>query len=297
MAIFDQSMDLAGHKVDAGQQADGSEALIFMIAGEGRMHAGLRRQVRCRGGRRLDPWLLAIRDDRNRVAGLLLRCDRGFLEALDLAVNARHFRHLLFKFRVAALQVVTHFVRLDLLLIEDLAHRALDQLVEAGVVLRWPMLTRVTGQKPGRSQLVGISQILRLPAGQRHQPRFGLGGDLGLFPWPRMIVERHHRAVGQGPLNTPLNRLMMQSQSPSDGKERWIFAVTQQYTGSFNPARRFRPRPRNRYQLRHIRIPDRQLNHPPPCQRAHQRDRSTQNSRSLGPKHGRRVPVRCSTAS
>jgi hypothetical protein len=33
-------MDLAGHKVDAGQQADGSEALIFMIAGEGRMHEG-----------------------------------------------------------------------------------------------------------------------------------------------------------------------------------------------------------------------------------------------------------------
>jgi hypothetical protein len=32
-------MDLAGHKVDAGQQADRAEALIFMIAGERRMHA------------------------------------------------------------------------------------------------------------------------------------------------------------------------------------------------------------------------------------------------------------------
>jgi hypothetical protein len=65
--------------------------------------------------------------------------------------------------------------------------------------------------------------------------------------------------------STPLNRLMMQSQRSCDGKERWIFAVTQQYTGSFNPARRFRPRPRNRHQLRHIRIADRQLNHPTPC--------------------------------
>src|SRR5262252_4759612 len=33
------------------------------------------------------------------------------------------------------------------------------------------------------------------------------------------------------------------------------------------------------------------------CQFAHQRDRNNQNSRSLGRKHGRRVPVRCSTAS
>jgi hypothetical protein len=57
----------------------------------------------------------------------------------------------------------------------------------------------------------------------------------------------------------------MQSQGSGDGKERWIFAVTQQYTGSFNPTRRFGSRPRNRHQLRHIRIADRQLNHPPPC--------------------------------
>ena len=35
-------MDLAGYKVDAGQQADRAEALIFVIEGEGRMHAGLK---------------------------------------------------------------------------------------------------------------------------------------------------------------------------------------------------------------------------------------------------------------
>jgi hypothetical protein len=156
-------------------------------------------------------------------------------------------------------------VRLDLLLIEDLAHRALDQLIKARVALSWSMLTRVAGEKPRRPQLVGISQVLRLPAGQRHQPRFGLGGDLRLFARPWTVVERRERTVGQRPLNTPLNRLMMQSQSSGDGKERGILAVSQQYTGSFNPARRFRPRPRNQHQLRHIRIADRQLNHPPPC--------------------------------
>ena len=51
------------------------------------MHAGLRRQVRCRGGNCLDPWLLVIGDDRNPVAGLVLRCDRGFLEDFDLVRN------------------------------------------------------------------------------------------------------------------------------------------------------------------------------------------------------------------
>jgi len=37
MALLRQSVDLAGHKVNAGQQANGAEALIFMIAGEGRV--------------------------------------------------------------------------------------------------------------------------------------------------------------------------------------------------------------------------------------------------------------------
>jgi hypothetical protein len=41
----------------------------------------------------------------------------------------------------------------DLLLVEDLAHRALDQLVEAGVALRWPILTsRPANQSQGTRQ-------------------------------------------------------------------------------------------------------------------------------------------------
>jgi hypothetical protein len=39
---------------------------------------------------------------------------------------------------------------------------------------------------------------------------------------------------------------MMQSQSSGDGKERWIFAIGQQYTGPFNTARQFRSRPHDR---------------------------------------------------
>ena len=130
------------------------------------MHAGFRRQVRGRGGNPLEPRLLVIGDDRDCVAGLLLRCGRGLPEDFDLAVNAQHLRHLLFKFGVAAFQVVTHFVRLDLLFIEDLTHRALDQLVEARVALLWSVLTSMAGQKPRHTQLVGIPKVVRLPAGQ-----------------------------------------------------------------------------------------------------------------------------------
>src|SRR6267378_783527 len=45
VAILDQGMDLAGDEVDAGQQADCAMALIFMLTCEGRMYAGLGRQV------------------------------------------------------------------------------------------------------------------------------------------------------------------------------------------------------------------------------------------------------------
>jgi len=61
-------VNLAGHKVDAGQQADGAVAFVFKVACEGWMNAGLRRQIggcRCDG---LDPGLLVVGDDRYLVA-------------------------------------------------------------------------------------------------------------------------------------------------------------------------------------------------------------------------------------
>jgi hypothetical protein len=41
VAIFDQGVDLAGNEVDASQQADSAVALIFVLACEGRVRAGL----------------------------------------------------------------------------------------------------------------------------------------------------------------------------------------------------------------------------------------------------------------
>jgi hypothetical protein len=73
----------------------------------------------------LDAGLLVVGDDRHRVARLLLRCDCGILQELHLAINAQHLGHFFRKLGIALLQVIAHLVRLHLLLIENLANRAL----------------------------------------------------------------------------------------------------------------------------------------------------------------------------
>src|SRR4051794_24023368 len=56
VAIFNRSVDLAGDKIDPGQQTDRAVALVFMLAGKGRVLAGLRRQIGGGRGDRLNPW-------------------------------------------------------------------------------------------------------------------------------------------------------------------------------------------------------------------------------------------------
>src|SRR5215469_9821679 len=83
VAIPDQSMDVPGQQIDAGQQSDGAMALVFMIAGKRRMHAGLGRQVGGRGCESRDAGLLVIGDDGHRILG------RGLLHYPHLAVDAQ----------------------------------------------------------------------------------------------------------------------------------------------------------------------------------------------------------------
>jgi hypothetical protein len=78
------------------------------------------------------------------------------------------------------------------------------------------------------------------------------------------LEKRKPLQPSNNPSGTRLSPMSSVRSELGDGKERGIFAVTQQYTGSFNPARRFGSRPCNRHQLRHILITDRQLN-PAPC--------------------------------
>ena len=176
------------------------------------MLAGRGRQVR--GGRcdRLDAGFLVVGDDRHRVARFLFRCGRRLLDELHFAIDAQNLRHLLLELRIAAFQVVADLVRLDLLLIEDFAQRALSQLGEAGVSLRRPMLARMAGQQPRRPQFVGIAEVLGLAAGEVDNPCLGLGGDASA-PCP---AADDRRAPPSAPRPAPARR----SAGPSDGAPR-----------------------------------------------------------------------------
>src|SRR5208283_2048394 len=111
----------------------------------------------------------------------------GLLDKLHLAIDAQNLRHLLLELRVAAFQVGVDLVRLYLLLIEDVAQRALSQLGKASVALCRPMLTRMAGEQPRGPQFVGIAEVLGLAAGEVDNPCLGLGGDRRLPAGPRSI--------------------------------------------------------------------------------------------------------------
>jgi hypothetical protein len=53
VALLDKRMDLAGQEIDPGKQAQRAVAPVLVIAREGRMDAGFRRQVRRRRADRL----------------------------------------------------------------------------------------------------------------------------------------------------------------------------------------------------------------------------------------------------
>jgi hypothetical protein len=108
----------------------------------------------------------------------VFRPSRTFLlQNRDLAIDAKNLRHFLFELSVAAFQVIAHLVRFQFLLVEDLAHRALDEVGKTLMPCRRPMLC----QEPRRPQLMRIAQFLCLATGQRDQPRLGFACDRRLL--------------------------------------------------------------------------------------------------------------------
>jgi hypothetical protein len=122
VAVSRQGMDFPGEKIDAGQQRDGARALLFVIAREALMCARCGRQVRRRVGDRLNAGLFVVGYDRHRIARRLFGGGRSLLDEFHLAIDAQHRRHFLLELRVAAFEVIAHFVRFDLLRVEDVAH-------------------------------------------------------------------------------------------------------------------------------------------------------------------------------
>src|SRR5262250_2444149 len=209
MAVLDQGMNLAGEQIDTGQQTDCAIALVLVVAREGRMFAGLRRQVRGGRSESLNAGLLVTGDDRHRIAGLLFCGGRGLFNELDLTVDAQNLRHLLFELRVTTFQVVAHLVRLYFLPVDYVAQRALGQFGKGAVPLCRALLARMAGEESRCPQFVWIPEFLGLAAGEVHNPSLGLGRDRGLLAGPGSITERRNWTISERPLNTALNGLMV----------------------------------------------------------------------------------------
>jgi hypothetical protein len=83
------------------------------------------------------------------------------------------------------------------------------------------------------------------------------------------VIKRRQRAIGQRPLDTALDFLMMNPKAAPHREKRWILTVGQQHLRPFNPARQLGPRARNRSQTCNLLISHRQIDRlPPSCHRA-----------------------------
>jgi hypothetical protein len=79
------SMDLPGEQINPGQRAERAMAFVLMITREGRVDAGLGRQIwrrRCDG---LDSRLFVVGEIATGLPGFLL--GGGLFEDLDLAID------------------------------------------------------------------------------------------------------------------------------------------------------------------------------------------------------------------
>src|SRR6266436_3794876 len=105
VAVSDERMDLPGKQVDSGQQAKRAMTFVLVIPREGRVDAGLGRQIGCRRCDGLDSRLFIVGDDRYSLDGFG-RLGVSLFQNLDLAVDAENLRHLLLKFGIATFQIV-----------------------------------------------------------------------------------------------------------------------------------------------------------------------------------------------
>src|SRR5215475_8576679 len=264
MTVPDERVNLSGEQINTGQQTNSAMAFVFVIACEGRMHAGLGWQVRRRIGDRLNAWLFIIRNDRDGIARLLFGSRRGLLDELDLAINTQNLSHLLLELRVAAFQIIADLVRLDLLLVKDLDQGALSQLGEATMPLWRPMLTRMACEKARRPQFVRVAEFLGLTAGQVFNPSLSFSGDRRCLAGRRPVIEGCHRAFDCGPLHAALGRLMVHPRGTRHCKKRKAFPIGQQYPRPLHPDRRLRARAADLLQRRYFHVVHRQFNRSPP---------------------------------
>ena len=255
MAVLDHGVNLAGDKVDAGQQGDRAVALVFMVAGEGRMNAGLGRQIRetslqspeCRAfrrRRRSPPGCSASASTAPPPSLAVSLCDRRtaprpfFPQTQDHASpgsNGPCAASLPRKSRILHNVPCARFAR----------HR---------VPFGGTVLASVAGEQPRGPQFMRITQLFRLPARQRRQQVFASSVIVGSRPGRGRSSSAAIGPSATARSNTALDRLMVQPECLAHREKRRVFPITQQDPRALNPARRFGSRPRYHPQLLYIRI-------------------------------------------
>ena len=136
----------------------------------------------------------------------------GFCRSQDgnLLINTKRTSDILASnLGIPPLQVIPHLVRLQLLLGEKLADRALRDPRQAGVPRCRAMLAAMTGQQPRRPEFVRVSHLLGLsgmPGTSSHAAVPALS-DLWPLARPRTIVESRHDPKPACPCQATLDRL------------------------------------------------------------------------------------------
>jgi len=127
------------------------------------------------------------------------------------------------------------------------------------------VLTGMRGEQPGGPQLVGITQLLRLSARQRHQPGFRLGGDNRIASCPRPIIQRLDYAQFRRSLQTACHRLLRHSNRARHCISRRVVQIGQDNPRPFDTARGLGSRPSNLQQTSPLFGISRQRDHSTRC--------------------------------
>src|ERR1019366_6528268 len=157
-------------------------------------------------------------------------------------IDQQHLSHLALKLWIAPFQVILHFMRLQLLLLENPLHRGFGSTRQAGMSGANRVLTHMSRQGSARPQFGGIAQVFGLGASQMHHPRFiGCGNDRLLGTMKGVFEPSLHSHL-QSLMQAMVNRDSADVQGTLDSRRIVTPLVVQKNPRPFDFAERCRAR-------------------------------------------------------
>lgn len=168
------------------------------------------------------------RDDRRNLV-----LDHHFL------VNQQHFIHLALKFRIPPFQVILHFMRLQLLLVQNPLHSGFGGPSQAGVASGFGSLADMSRQRFARPQFGGVAEVFGLGAGQMNDPSFVGHANDRFFGAVKRVLKAGFQPHRQCLPKAAVNRDSADAQGLLDSGGILTGIVTQKNARPFNlPHRR-----------------------------------------------------------